>query len=94
MAVVATLPLTETWAGTVGGRRMAVVAREDITVPAGTFTCWRLEAPEAKEGRLASQRQEWRAWVAVDRPLVIRTETGPVADRWERRLVSFEPALQ
>jgi hypothetical protein len=79
---------------------MAVVAREDITVPAGTFRCWRIEAPEPERGRLTSpsrlmsQRLEWRAWVAVDRPLVIRMESGPVADRWETHLVSFEPAAR
>jgi hypothetical protein len=92
MAVISALPLTEMWAGTIGGRRMAVVAREDITVPAGTFTCWRLEAPEDQDGTLLSQRREWRAWVAVDQPLVIRTETGPVGDRYETHLVSFKPA--
>lgn len=85
IAVLAALPLAEGWAGYLGNRRLAVVAQEEVTVPAGSFITWRIESVE--QGRNA-----FRAWVAVGRPLVVRTETGPVPDRWETRLVSFEPS--
>lgn len=94
-AVLAALPLAVDWAGELDGDRIAVVAREEITVPAGTFLCWRLESrePRAPRSEPGGRFAAWRAWVAVNRPLVIRTEVGPVADRSETRLVSFEPAV-
>jgi hypothetical protein len=94
-AVLAALPLAEGWAGQIDNIPAAVVGREEISVPAGTFLCWRLESPAG-----ATKRDRWpaglawRAWVAVDRPLLVRTELGPVADRRETRLVSYEPAAR
>jgi hypothetical protein len=81
------LPLADGWGGQIGALPYAVVGQEEVTVPAGTFICWRLESPGLAEGR-----RLWpaRAWVAVDRPLVVRYEFGAVPDRRETVLVSFE----
>jgi hypothetical protein len=94
-AVLTALPLAEGWAGQIDNIPAAVVGREEITVPAGTFVCWRLESPEGSTKRDRwPAGLAWRAWVAVDRPLVVRTELGTVPDRRETRLVSFEPAAR
>ena len=95
-AVVTALPLSDGWAGQIGDDPFAVVAREEITVPAGTFLCWRLESPERRTPR-TGPGPKWvvhparRIWVAVDQPLVVKHEYGPIPDRRETVLVSFEP---
>ena len=90
-AVLVSLPLAEGWAGEVNGNPFVVVGEEEVTVPAGTFLCWRLESPESQERRGRwPVRQAVRVWVAVDEPLVVRYESGPVPDRRETVLVSFE----
>lgn len=95
-AVFVSLPLAPGWAGQVRGASFAVVGREEITVPAGTFRCWRLESPEVRR-RATGPGSRWvvspaqRVWVMIERPLVVKYESGPIGDRDEMVLVSFEP---
>jgi len=39
-----------------------VVAQEQITVPAGTFQCWRIEADASLVNRTNSERRVWTRW--------------------------------
>jgi hypothetical protein len=98
-AVIVSLPLADGWAGQIDGVPFAVVGREEITVPAGTFQCWRLESPETRlsrtgPGRTRVVRIPVRMWVAVDQPLVVKHEYGAIPNRRETVLVSFEPAAR
>ena len=90
-AVLVSLPLTDGWGGQIGALPYVVVGQEEVTVPAGTFICWRLESPDRGERR-GRWTRDVRAWVAVDQPLVVRYEFGAVPDRRETVLVSFDPA--
>ena len=75
-------PVDYAWAGKFEEGQYVVVGRETITVPAGTFDCWRVER--------RGSPVEWRGWLDVNQSLVVKWEVGSHENRWETSLTGFE----
>lgn len=86
MAVAMVLPVEAHPYGILGSRRYQVIGRETITVPAGTFDCWRVD--------FTGWGPPQKVWIAADQPLLVRFETGDVPDRFETVLTAFEPGVR
>lgn len=90
VAVLRALPLADGWRGTlniVGSKsvlklqlRVGVAGREEVTTPAGTFTCWKID--------LTGMAQT--AWVNVDPPHQLVQYENRAAQTLSR-LVDFTP---
>jgi hypothetical protein len=94
------LPLRRGWRGSVytvglvspGGRMppvtpldLRVTARDRVTVPAGTFDCWRLEVAQP----LPSGEYRSTAWVSVDQRWVVKAQDRGGDFVSEQLLVSY-----
>jgi len=67
---------------------LKVVGRDRLTVPAGTFECWRLEVETTR----VRYPDRFRMWIARDQGWVIKTEHRGSDYVLEEVLDSYEPA--
>jgi hypothetical protein len=65
---------------------LKVVGRDRLTVPAGTFECWRLEVQTTR----VRHPERFRMWIARDQGWVIKTELRGTDFRVEEVLQSHE----
>jgi hypothetical protein len=94
--VVASIPLSAGWSGTfqtvVRWRpparttlSLAMVGEERLSVPAGTFDCWRFRVVGTPDGQL---------WVSKGEQLLVKTSDGAKGYELETVLVSYRPTVE
>jgi hypothetical protein len=62
-----------------------MVGEERLSVPAGTFDCWRLRVVGTPDGQL---------WVSKGEQLLVKTSDGAKGYELETVLVSYTPTVE